>query len=148
MAQFSRPDADLFNGGYKTQIGAGASLYTVLDEPVADDADFIQSPVTPTNAVYVTHLTPVADPQTSNGHSVSFRYATDQASGGEPLDLTVELRQGYVDEATPGLLIARKTILAVRGNVFVEDAIALTALEADSITDYTALAVRVVWNRP
>ena len=123
-------------------------MFTTIDEAVADDLDFIKSPVSPAAAVYVTHLTPVADPLVSTGHSVSFRYATDQASGGELLDLTVQLRQGYVSEASPGVLIAGKTVAGIRGVVFVEDTLALTALEADSITDYAALSVRVVWNRP
>lgn len=149
MSQFARPSADTYNGdSYTNQAGSGSSIFNTIDEVSTDDADYIQSPATPSSDVYVTKLTSITDPVSSSSHIVNYRYGTDQASGGETLDLIVELRQGYTNEASKGTLIASKTVTGISGSTVVADSFTLSSGEADSITDYTSLYLRFVWNKP
>ena len=145
MAQFGRPSVDTVNEGYTDQGGGGANLYTTLDEVVRDDADYIKSVVAPTSDVYVTKLTAVEDPLSSANHIIRYAYGKD-AAGGAQIDQTVQLRQDYVNEGAQGTLIHE----AVHTNVavaWVAGTFTLTGPEADSITNYPNLYVRVVSNQ-
>jgi len=148
MAQFGRPSADTFNGDAWIEDGVGdnSALFDEIDESVADDADYVQSPITPTSDAYVTKLTAVTDPMVSTGHTVRYRYGKNVAAG-DQIDLTVQLRQGYVNEGSQGTLIHSE----VHANVaaaFVAGAFTLTGGEADTITDYSDLYLRFVANKP
>ena len=143
MAQFARPSADTNNPGtYTDQAGGGTNIYTTIDETAYSDADYIRSTLNPASAVYVTELTNLEDPVSSAGHTLRVRYAKDVTGGGQ-INLTVQLRQGYVSEVTLGALIAERTFTNI-GITFTTDAYTLTAGEADAITDYTSLFLRTV----
>lgn len=145
MAQFGRPSTDTTREAWEEDDGTTTDIFDQIDEAVADDADFIRSALVPTSDVYVTKLTAVTDPLQSTGHTVRYRYGKD-VTGGAQIDLTVQLRQGYVNEGTPGTLIAAQTHTNVA--VFpVAGSIALSGAEADSITDYTNLYLRFVANQ-
>lgn len=146
MAQFGRPSTDTVNESYTDQGGGSSNIYTTIDESVASDADYIRSALAPTNDVYVTKLTTVEDPQSSSGHTVRYRYAKD-ASGGAQIDLTVQLRQGYVNEGSPGTLIATCGSHTNISNSWTDGSYALSGAEADSITDYSSLYLRFVSNQ-
>ena len=146
MAQFGRPSADTYNAdGYTDEAGGSTNIYGSIDEVVQADADYIKSAVAPSSDVYVTKLTNLEDPQSSDNHTLRYAYGKD-AVGGAQIDITVQLRQDYVNEAGQGTLIKE----IVHTNVdsgFTLNAYGLSSGEADSITDYTSLYVRIVSNQ-
>ena len=147
MPQFGRPSADINNPGLYVDEAAGSvSIFQSIDEVTPDDADFIQTPVGPTaGPVYVTKYGGVDDPQSSSGHIFRNRYAKD-ASGGAQIDAVFELRQGYVSEGTPGTLIVSRSFVDI-SEVFAQDDYVLSGAEADAITDYTDLFLRVTFTQ-
>ena len=145
MAQFGRPEADITNQSFTDQAASGTTIFDVLDETVADDNDYIQSAVAPTNDVYVTRLSDVEDPVSSSGHIVRYRYRKS-AAGGAQIDLNVQLRQGYVSEGTPGTLIEEWDHVDISDTITAA-AQTLGGTEADLITDYTSLFLRFTFNQ-
>ena len=149
MAQFARPDADTNNvDAYTDQAGGSTSLFATIDETSASDADYIRTVASPSNDVIVFRLSDVTDPVSSANHVMRVRSATDVASGGETLDLTCQLRQSYVNEGSPGTLIATLTRTGFSGTTWTDTSYTLSGAEADAITDYTALFYRILINRP
>lgn len=146
MAQFGRPSADTYNAdGWLEDDDTSVDMYLEIDETSPSDVDFIKSPVAPAADVYVTALSTLEDPQSSSGHTVRYRYQKD-SSGGAQIDLTVQLRQGYVNEGTPGTLIHSEAVTNI-ANGWTTGSFTLSAGEADSITDYTDLFLRIVANQ-
>lgn len=148
MPQFARPDADALVGNYTTQAGGNTNLFATIDEASADDGDFVRSPQSPVNEVYVARLSDITDPVSSSGHVIRARVSTDVASGGETLDFLMELRQGYVNEGSQGTLIASKSQNGLSGTSWVDVSLTLSGAEADAITDYSALFLRFRFNKP
>lgn len=146
MAQFGRPSTDTVNQGYVDQADGGSNIFQAIDEVSASDADYIKSPLVPTSDVYVTKLTSISDPLQSTGHTVRVRRAKDTA-GGATITMTVELRQGYVDEGTQGTLIATVMSAVTIDETWTTTTYNLTGGEADSITNYADLFIRVVVNQ-
>jgi len=147
MAQFARPEADTLIGNWADDGEGTSDIYTAIDEEVADDNDYIASPVSPSDEPYVCKLSAVDDPQSSSGHTVRYRYRKDQADG-DQIDLTVELREGYVDEGTPGTLIHQEVHTDISGSDWTSGSFTLDGEDADSITDYSDLYLRFVANKP
>lgn len=147
MPQFARPDADTTLGNFSDDAGGTTNIFQAIDEATPNDADFIRSPASPVNEVYVCRLSDVTDPASSSGHVMRMRTATD-LSGQEAIDFTQELRQGYVSEASQGTLIASQSRTGVTSTTFTDSAYTLSAAEADAITDYTDLFFRFNVNRP
>ena len=146
MPQFARPSTDTVRDGWENQAAGTVNIFQTIDEVAADDADYIRTGLTPTADVYVTKLTTVEDPVSSTGHVVRYRYGKDTA-GGDQIDLTVELRQGYVNEGSPGVLIATATH-SNAGAFPQAGSITLSGPEADAITNYADLYLRFVGNKP
>lgn len=147
MAQFGRPSVDTYNAdGWQEDDGVTVDIFDQIDETVADDLDYIRTALTPTSDVYVTRLTTLEDPLSSTNHVVRYRYGK-QTTGGDAIDLTVQLRQGYTNEASQGTLIASATHSNIASS-FTAGSITLSGAEADSITDYTSLYLRFVGNKP
>ena len=133
MAQFARPSALTNNpGGWTDQSGGSTNIHQSIDETVADDNDYIQSPLTPSNAVVVIKLSAVTDPISSSGHTWRYRYGKN-ASAGDQIDITVEIRQGYVNESTLGTLIKSNTHTNA-GGFPQAGSITLSGAEADAIS--------------
>lgn len=145
MAQFARPDSDVNVGNWQDESGGTTSIFQSIDEATRSDTDYVTSETAPANSVYVCGLSNVTDPESSSSHTVTYAYQKDP-SGGSQVDLTVELRQGYVDEVTQGTLIASWSHANV-ANGFVEQTQTLSTAEADSITDYSDLSLRFVANQ-
>ena len=145
MAQFARPTTDTTRDNWEEDDGTTTNIFDQIDESSFDDADFIRTGLAPTSDVYVTELTNLEDPVSSSGHVIRYRYAKD-AAGGAQIDLTVQLRQGYTNEGSPGTLIKEWTHTNI-GETFTAAAQTLSAGEADSITDYTSLFLRFVANQ-
>lgn len=146
MAQFGRPSADTNNPGlYTDEVGGSTNIFNSIDEAVINDSDYIQSPSAPSNAVYVTKLSNLEDPVSSSGHIIRFRRAKN-AAGGAQINITHELRQGYVNEGAQGTLIKQVAETNV-SETLATTATTLSAGEADSITDYTSLYLRILSNQ-
>lgn len=146
MAQFGRPSTDTVNESWiEDGTGDDAILWNDIDEAVADDADYIRSALVPTTDAYVTKFTALTDPLQSTGHIVRYRYGKDVAAGAQ-IDIVVQLRQGYVSEASQGTLIASATHTNVA--VFpVAGTFTLSGAEADAITNYGDLFLRFTANQ-
>ena len=147
MAQFGRPSADTSIGTYTDEAAGTTNIYTHIDEDVSapNDADYVRSVLAPANAPYVCALTSVEDPVSSTNHIVRYRYAKD-AAGGAQIDLTVQLRQGYTNEGSPGTQIAQWTHTNI-SNTLATAAQTLSGAEADAITNYASLFLRFVANQ-
>jgi hypothetical protein len=145
MSQFGRPIADTLIDNWQTQAGGVTNIYQQIDEVVADEADFARTQLFPTSDVLVVKLTVLEDPVSSINHFIRYHYGKDLA-GGAQIDQTVELRQGYVNEGSPGTLIAQwiHTDVGVMPQSVVQT---LSGPQADSITDYSDLYLRFVGNQ-
>lgn len=147
MAQFGRPEADTYNGdGWTEDDGDTTNMFQEIDESVASDTDYIRSPVAPTSDVYVTRLSDMEDPVSSSNHVVRWRWGKD-AAGGATINGTVQLRQDYVNEGSPGTLIATCANAEVVPDSFTDDSYTLSGAEADAITNYTTLFIRILANQ-
>jgi hypothetical protein len=143
VAQFGRPASDTTNVGYTSSNADGtSSLFAFLNESTASDTSYVKSALAPSQDPYVTKLSLLTDPTSSSGHVLRYRVSKD-TSGGEQIDMTMQLRQGYTDEGTLGTLIAEWPHVNV-GSTFSTSVRTLTASEADSITSYGGLYVRSV----
>lgn len=146
MAQFGRPIADTSIGAWKDQGDGTTNIYLTIDETSPSDADYIKSESAPSSSPYATGLTTsLEDPVSSSGHIVRYRYQKS-ASGGAQIDLTVQLRQGYVNEGSPGTLIEAWTETNI-ANGWTTQSRTLAGANADAITDYTSLFIRIVANQ-
>jgi hypothetical protein len=146
VAQFGRPSTDTTRDNWEEDDGTTTAIFDQIDEASFDDADYIRTVLTPTSDVFVTKLTTMEDPLSSTGHIVRWRQAKS-AAGGDQIDLTVQLRQGYTNEGAQGTLIAQKANTNIADG-FAADSFTLSGAEADSITDYTDLYLRFVANKP
>lgn len=147
MAQFARPTTDTTNdGGWTDQGGGSTNLFQAIDEVTASDADYIRTALVPTSDVYVTELTNLTDPLSSAGHTIRWRRGKDAASGAT-INETVQLRQGYTNEGSPGTLIATAASAAATPDSFTDTSYTLSGAEADAITDYTSLFLRFLANQ-
>lgn len=152
MAQFAVPDADITDGNW---LDEGASATNIFDGVApntpgsigaGDDSDYAESDSAPSSSPVAFGLSTIEDPASSSGHIMRWRRGKNSA-GGAQIDLTVELRQGYVSEGTPGTLINSFSDTDVPDS-FTTTSDTLSGAEADAITDYSDLQVRFVANQP
>ena len=146
MAQFGRPSADTTIGNYEDELGGTTDIFQSIDETSPSDSDFITSEFAPSSSPYVTALSTVTDPNVSTGHTVRYRARKDPSTGAQ-VDLTVELRQGYVSEGSQGTLIATDSQVDLPTS-FTTFSFVLSGGEADAITDYSDLFLRFVADQP
>lgn len=135
MAQFARPDSDVSNaGGW-----APTPLWDQINEATADDdTTKVTSGNNPGTAdTFEVGLTDVTDPTDDTGHIIRFRHK--QEGGARTSEAKAQLYQGAT-------LIAETTSVAP-GTIWTTTSYTLAAVgEADQITDYTDLRIRVVPN--
>lgn len=136
------PSFDVVDGNWTNQDGNNTNLYDSLNEESVSDADYIWSEYSPSGSFVVLKLNSAVDPNSSSNHVLSYRYSKFP-SGGQAVNLTVQLRQGYVDEGNQGTLIAEWTHTNISDTLATVDQ-TLTGLQADSITDYSSLYIRIV----
>jgi hypothetical protein len=144
--QVALPSAVTFLGDYTDEADGTTNIFNSINEATPVDDDYVQSPETPVDEVFVVKMASavLSDPAVSFGHVINYRYRKD-FDGGDTLNLTFEWRQGYTNEGSQGTLIASNTHLDVGGVEWVAGALSLTDAQADSVTVYTDLYVRVVW---
>jgi hypothetical protein len=121
----ARPVTDTTPGAWLPS--AGIYLFAMVDEVVADDADYIYATSASTCKL---SLSAVSDPLTSNGQVVSYR-AWSPTGGG----LVVRLKQGATTIAT--WTHATLPTIATTFNQ------SLTTGECDAITNYSGLSVEM-----
>ncbi len=142
MAQFARPDTDADNtGAYTDQGGGSTTIYTTIDESSPSDADYIRTPAGAGTYVYTARLSDVTDPVSSSNHVMRMRSSADQDAQ-QSVSFTMQLRMTYVNEGSPGTLIATHTRASITSTTWTDTSTTLSGAEADAITDYTALFYR------
>ena len=147
MPQFARPSTDTTREGWEEDDGTIVSIFDQINEVVRDDATFIRSALAPTADAYVTKLTTLEDPLSSSGHIIRYVYGKS-AAGGAQIDLNpVEIREGYVSEASLGTLIKLLGAHVNISEVLTLVTITLSGAEADIITNYGDLWLRWVANQ-
>lgn len=72
--QTIRPASDIAAGGWTTDLGGTTNLFASVDEAVADDADYIQSPVDPSAAAVELKLGTAQTPSYSGGGTLHLRH--------------------------------------------------------------------------
>lgn len=148
MAQYAVPSADIVDGTWLNQAASATDIYLsiVPGTPgsigAGDDTTYAESVANPTAAPYSFELSTIEDPASSSGHILRWRRAKDAAGGGQ-IDLTVELRMGFVSEGSMGTLITTNADTDL-SDTEATTTDALSGGEADSITDYSDLQGRVV----
>lgn len=144
MPQFARPSADTNNPGqWQTHSGGTTGLYLTIDEATPDDTDYIISPTNPSNAVYVTKLSSVTNPSSTSGHIIRYRASASQDNQ-QAVRTTIQLRQGYTNESSPGTLIASHNTGLVSSTSWVTYEYTLSSAEAGAITSYGNLYYRII----
>lgn len=141
--QLGVPVADLVTTGW-TKVDATNYFADVDDGTIPDSATtMVTSPNNPSSVPISFDLTSLTDPTNNNFHTVAVAFRRE--TGSRVATLTAELRQGYVNESTLGTLIATSGAVAVDistpwGGLILH----LTITEADNITDYTDLQIRLL----
>ena len=137
--QMAFPSSDITLGGWTPSVaGSPTELWPMIDEMTPDDADFIQSELTPLNDTSEVRLQALGDPAVSTGHVVRYRYSKDVDAG--QVDLTVKLMDGATE-------IASFTHTDI-STTWVQADQTLSAAEADAITDYANLRLRFTADQP
>jgi hypothetical protein len=138
------PTSIVTNEGWDDPDGVvtGADLYTLVDEGIAgadDDTTRLRSPASPTNDVIEFHVTDLADPGTGLGHYVRARVRS--ASTGGVHDVVVALIENTTVIASGSFNFDGTSV------VWQTLEVALTETEANSITDYNDLRIRITANQ-
>jgi hypothetical protein len=126
------PATDITTTGW-TATGGTGSLASAIDETPADDGDFITSPPNPSSSVVEVKFATVTDPGVSDGHRFDYRVRVLNAGS---YSVTAALFQG-------GTQIATETRTTGLTSSFQTFTLTLSGGEADAITDYTDLRLRV-----
>jgi hypothetical protein len=139
--QLLRPTADSVVGAYTTQAAGTTNLYQTIDETTASDADYVQSELAPSSAVYRFKLGTGTDPNSSSGHVIRWRVGKSP-SDGQVINATIRIYQGGGNSAGAGTLIKTATRNAVTSFTTYEET--LSGGEADTITNYADLYGEIV----
>lgn len=132
FSQIIRPSADVAAGSWAASTGS--SLYAMVDEVTANDADYIQSSASPGSPDLTKLRLPASptgvppEPRGDGTHRLNYRYQKDSA-GGDRIDLTVRLYRAN------GTTVVAEQSHADIGSSVVAGTLVLTGTEADSIPD-------------
>jgi hypothetical protein len=137
--QTARPASDISLGNFVPTPASPTTGFDKLDEVTPSDADYVSSPSAPSAEEYEFKFSSLVDPLSSADHDIDYRLRKDSAAGSQ-INATVELRQG------PSTLIKQWTHTDL-SNVWTTFAQTLAAGEADLITDYTDLRLKVIFTQ-
>ena len=145
MVQALLPESDLHVGAWKNEAGEVSDLFDSINiEEFSNNFSFAESEIFPLSSPYATKLSSGLDPGVGTGHILHLDIGKHPINGRQ-IDLTVEIRQGYVSEASPGTLIHSFSLTDVaaliQGGSSVVD-LTLPSGSADLVSDYTDLSVR------
>src|SRR5687768_6055860 len=96
--QTAVPNSDIAIGGWTNAVDSTVNLHNQINEFIVDDGDYVKSgrlELGSTDTIEVS-LDPLSDPNTSEGHTVRYRFRATGSVGG--VHLTVSLRQGSSTE--------------------------------------------------
>ena len=130
---YARPDSTVSDTGWTT---TGGAIYSVLDETSPSDSDYTSTAVSGGigDETFEVGLSNVTDPASSTGHIIRVRHKwTGTLFAGT---IIVDLVQGTTVKAT---------FFPTPGGTFATSTYTLSGSEADSITDYTDLRIRVTF---
>ena len=127
-------------GNWVRNDGNSLDLWKAIDEFSPDHTDYIKSDGNPVSSPVVFKLEGSFDPQAIHNHVLQYTFRRE---GSGTLNLTVELREGYVDESTRGTLIGSWSHTSV-GDTIIHAYKRLAIDQAAAISDYTDLYVRFV----
>lgn len=137
MAQFARPDSDVSTGGWEPQGStAETTLWESLDEVGAanDGVDYIEALNGENITCEVGLDSSITDPGGNTGY---FLRMTIQGTGsGGPERCMVNLFEGAIERASSGNFTSR--------GAWAEQSYELTTAEADSITAFTDLRLKII----
>ncbi len=128
-SQYGRPIADITVGNWTT-----APLWDKLDETSADGDTTYISNVTPGTETLELRFGALADPMVSSGHTI--RYCLKKIAGRSTPTADAYLYQG-------GSMISLNPSPEVMGLAWATNEWTLSGPEADAITDYTDLRLRI-----
>lgn len=129
-SQIVAPTSDISAGSW---LSTGASMYAVLDESVASDADYIYVSSDSTAEI---KFAPAVDPGVHTAHKVKYRIR-----GNDAATITVSLRQGTSTEIASWAHTSASSSWTSYEQT-------LSSGEAGNITDYTDLRLRFVTTTP
>lgn len=138
----ARLSQDVVNVGWTNAAGESTDLFQSVDETVRDDTDYILTLENTAEAVYVGKLDASAPPSPTAGHLLRIALSKDQ-EGGSSLNLQIELRQGYVNESSPGTLIYTHTLADVAEGFETVEVLILAA-DMVPITNFNDVYIRLV----
>ena len=134
MVQIARPSSDITANWTPT---TGSTHWGCIDEVTAnDDTDAIDTGANPVSLVCEVKFGSLTDPLSSSGHVVRYRFRRGP-QGGKNVSLTADLRQGATSIASWAHLDAAIV------NSYTTFQQTLSSGQADSITDYTDLRLRL-----
>ena len=137
MPQFARPAIDISDGGWTDNAGA-TDLATAIDESIASDSDYIQSAsgVATDEAEIGLSAVEAPDPASLDPYVCRYRIFADTADF--RYDVLVELVQGATVIAS-----WQHEDVSTTPTTYEQT---LSGAEADAITDYAGLSIRVTKN--
>jgi hypothetical protein len=131
LGNFGRPASDVITGW----SGTATPHWDKLDETVIDDSDSIRTGFAAGAETEEIKLSPVAVPPSRTGHILRVRAATENSAN----TLSYELRQGTTVIASTAHSLPRLSNKST-------DNFTLTTAQANAITDYSDLRVRLTAN--
>ena len=139
MAQYARPDDDESVDNWTTSGGSSSDLFEEIDEETANDSDHIEATDSGmSDEVAIFTLSDVTDPSSSADHKVIYRVqGTDEMESGGP-QITVQLLENSTSRASWTRTPSTSAI-----TTYTET---LTSTQADSITNYANLKLKVTLN--
>ncbi len=133
MTQYARPASDITNSTWTTLPTGGQALYLQVNESAYSDTNYIRANGAQTCEV---KLSSVTDPVSSLNHILRLRAKATGSSSAEKW--TVSIYQGST------LIATAFSASNVTRTTFNDYVFTLTAAQADAITNYTDLRVRIV----
>ena len=137
--QYARPTSDVSTGGWVDQAAGTTNLYTRIDESVADDSDYILTPVLAEGGASYTYTAghgTVTDPAIDTNHTWRYRYQA--ANAGVTIVARLKCGSTTVKEVTH----------TNASTALTTNAVALSTAEAALITDYTQIRTEFVASWP
>lgn len=132
FSQIASPVTDLFVMSWTDQTGSNTNLAAAIDEAGPNDSDYIQSSTSAgIGDEAKIRLAPMADPVSSSGHTLRYRYGKDVAAG-DNVDLIVTL---YDSDATTVIHTVTHSNVS---NTLTDGAFTLSSGETDAITGYSS----------
>lgn len=135
MVQTAKPTSDDSNSGWLNSNENTTDVWSYVDGTAPDTGTYMHSDSSPTSSELILFgIQSLTDPAVSTGH-VLRPYLAKDATGGKDITFTIQLLEGAS---------IRKSYTAVPTSTsYAQFSSTLSAAEADAITDYTSLQIRI-----